>query len=316
MSTPAAGPSLSVVVPSYRRPDDLARCLRALAEQEVPPSEAVVVHRAGDEDTRLVAQRFGPPVRPVEVAEPGQVAALRAGAAAAGGEVVAFTDDDAVPRPDWCRRLRSAFAAPDVVAVGGRDVVHHGDVVEEGSERRVGLVTGAGRVVGHHHLGTGPARDVHHLKGVNMAVRRGCLVFAEGLRGQGAQVANDLAISLAAGSSGLRVMYDPAIVVDHHPAVRFDDDGRQVRSLRARTDAAFNQSYVVFSLRPELRWRRLAYVLVWGDRDNGGAVRSLAGRLRGEAELRGTAGPLARAHLEAWREARSRPLRPVTPLQA
>lgn len=306
-------PELSVVVPSYRRPGDLARCLQALAEQDAPPCEVVVVHRRGDERTRLLVERFGPPVVGVEVAEAGQVAALRAGAAASSGGVVAFTDDDAVPRPDWCRRLRAAFAAPDVAAVGGRDAVHHGPVVEQPSEPVVGVVTAAGRVVGRHHVGTGPARDVHHLKGVNMAVRRGCLAFGEGLRGDGAQVANDLAMSLAAGSSGRRLVYDPAIVVDHHPAPRFDEDGRHARSLRARTDAAFNQSYVVFSLRPELRWRRLAYVLVWGDRDNGGAVRSLAGLLRGETDLRGTAGPLARAHVEAWRQARSRPLRLVVP---
>ena len=309
-----AGPTVSVVVPSYRRPDDLARCLTGLAAQDLPPCEVVVVHRVDDAGTRSVAGRFRGFVRCVGVAEPGQLAALRAGAAAAVGEVIAFTDDDAVPRPDWCRRLGEAFVPPGVGAVGGRDVVHHGSEIEDGSERRVGLVTGLGRVVGRHHLGTGPARDVQHLKGVNMAVRRGCLAFADGLRGQGAQVANDLAISLAVLGSGRRVVYDPAIVVDHHPAPRFDEDGRRSRSLRARSDAAFNQSYVVFSLQPRLRWRRLAYVVLWGDRDNGGVVRSLAARLRGETVLRGTFSPLLRAHFDAWGEARSRPLR-LVPVQ-
>lgn len=301
-------PTLSVVVPSFRRPGELARCLTALGCQELAPDEVVVVHRADDPDTSLAAQQFGEAVRCVEVSEPGQVAAMRAGAAAAAGQVIAFTDDDAVPHSDWCRRLREAFADPDVGAVGGRDAVHHGTQLEEGSEPCVGVVNAFGRVIGHHHVGVGPARDVDHLKGVNMAVRRTCLVFAVELRGIGAQVGNDLAVSLAVRSAGHRVVYDPAIVVDHHPAARFDEDGREARSVRARADAAFNQSYVVFSLRADLRWRRLAYVVLWGDRDNGGAVRSVAARLRRETELRGTFAPLLHAQLDAWRLARSRPL--------
>ncbi|HET7489523.1 MAG TPA: glycosyltransferase family 2 protein [Acidimicrobiales bacterium] len=303
----SADTTISVVVPSYRRPDDLARCLAALRRQDLPPSEIVVVHRPDDGDTRAVVEAF-PGIKRVEVDVPGQVAALHAGAAASTGDIVAFTDDDAVPHRDWCRRLADAFRSADIAAVGGRDIVHHGPVVESGRHRRVGLVTPLGRVVGHHHLGAGRARDVHHLKGANMAVRRRYLWFAVGLRGQGAQVANDLAMSLAARRSGTRLVYDPTILVDHHPAPRFDDDGRLARSIGARTDAAFNQSYVLFSLRPDLRRRRLAYVVLCGDRDNGGLVRSAVGLLRGERELRGTLGPLVRAHMEAWRLARTSPL--------
>lgn len=300
-------PTLSVVVPTYRRPDDLVRCLSALERQEDVADEVVVVHRHDDGPTRAVAERFRSVACSVEVGEPGQVAALRAGAAAATGDVVAFTDDDAEPRPDWCRRLREAFADPSVGAVGGRDVIRgYGD---RDDRRRVGAVTAYGRVVGYHHVGTGPCRDVDHLKGVNMAVRSRLLRLPTGLRGQGAEVFNDLAVSLAVVNAGFRVLYDPGIAVDHHQAPRWDEDGRGTdRSRQARADAAFNQSYILFSLRPEHRFLRVAYVALWGDRDNGGIVRCLWARLRGQRELSGMFTAFLHAHAEGWRQARAQPL--------
>ena len=311
---PASPPSgrdttLSVVVPAYRRPEQLVRCLTALEHQDEPADDVVVVHRDDDEASRAAAERFESLARRVVVSEPGQVAALRAGAAVATGEVIAFTDDDAEPRPDWCRRLRASFSDPSVGAAGGRDVVHGPSPPEPARGDQVGLVTGGGRVVGRHHLGTGPPRDVHHLKGVNMAIRSGLLRLPTGLRGEGAQVFNDLAVSLAVVNAGYRVVYDPAIVVDHYPAARFDEDGRGGdRSRRARADAAFNQSYVLFSLRPRRRLARLAYVVLWGDRDNGGMARCLWAGLRGQGELQGTFTFLLRAHAEAWRRAHEQPL--------
>jgi glycosyltransferase involved in cell wall biosynthesis len=48
-------PRVSVVVPTYRRPALLGRCLQALAAQTVDPEEyeVIVVDDAGDADTRV-----------------------------------------------------------------------------------------------------------------------------------------------------------------------------------------------------------------------------------------------------------------------
>ena len=45
--------------------------------------------------------------------------ARNAGVAVAGGEVVAFLDDDATAAPDWLERLAAGYADPDVLGVGG-----------------------------------------------------------------------------------------------------------------------------------------------------------------------------------------------------
>src|SRR5262245_59918316 len=99
---------ISVLVPTYRRPRDLARCLAVLRAQERLPDQVVIVTRDTDAETRAsLADADLSPLHPtvVEVARPGVVAAMNAGLAAATGAIVAITDDDAAPRPDWLRRI-------------------------------------------------------------------------------------------------------------------------------------------------------------------------------------------------------------------
>src|SRR4051794_19968422 len=95
---------ISVVVPTYRRPDYLDRCLGALAGQDFDPSsfEVVVADDAAAEETRAqVAQwsgRFPSALHYVAVRGPhGPAAARNAGWRASTGGVIAFTDDDCVP---------------------------------------------------------------------------------------------------------------------------------------------------------------------------------------------------------------------------
>ena len=108
----------------------------------------------------------------VVVSQSGTVAALCAGLSHVSGNVVAVTDDDAVPRYDWLERLTAAFDEESVGAVGGRDVVHHGGEIADGRAAVVGRMTWYGRLIGNHHLGTGVAREVDFLKGCNYAFRK------------------------------------------------------------------------------------------------------------------------------------------------
>jgi len=120
----------SVVVPTYRRADLLDRCLGALVGQDVPASayEIVVADDAASEETRRQVERWAaraaPSVRYVPVAGPrhGPAAARNRGWRAAGGAVVAFTDDDTIPDRGWLRHGLAAFA-DGVAGAWGRVVV-------------------------------------------------------------------------------------------------------------------------------------------------------------------------------------------------
>jgi cellulose synthase/poly-beta-1,6-N-acetylglucosamine synthase-like glycosyltransferase len=243
---PIISGELSVVVPSYHRSEELKSCLRGLEEQSLEPSEIIVVLRADDHDSReAIADHH---VRVVTVDRPGVVAAYNAGCEAAHGEFIAITDDDAIPRSDWLSAISSRFATDaSIGAVGGRDVVHRGQGVEDGQARRVGRVSWWGRCVGNHHLES-HLQDVDYVKGVNMAFRATALEpFDSHLRGEGAQVCVELEATWSVRRRGWRVVYDPNIVVDHYPAQRYDEDGRDIRSARAENDEAHNEVYALVS---------------------------------------------------------------------
>lgn len=264
---------IAVVVPTYARAEELPECLRGLSRQHRAPDDVLVVIRVGDEATKSVvdAWKHALPVRAVPVAAPGLVQALNAGLEATDADIVAFTDDDAVPRMGWLARIESVLREPGVAAVGGRDVIWQAGSVFDGRtqvfaarlrhgdrrERVVGRVQRFGRITGNHHAGRGPARDVDILKGVNMAYRRRLVVdygFDLRVRGTGSQVHNEPSVCLPLRAAGWRIIYDPEVTVDHYPASRPNADDREMRDATRVYDSAFNET---LSLWPYLgrRWR-------------------------------------------------------------
>jgi GT2 family glycosyltransferase len=117
----------SVIVPTRDRPAHLARCLEALAAQDLDRRayEVVVVDDGGATDLEPLAARWRGhmDVRLVRRERAGGPAAARnAGLAAAGGDVVACTDDDCRPAPDWLSRMRKAVRERPGCLAGGRTV--------------------------------------------------------------------------------------------------------------------------------------------------------------------------------------------------
>jgi GT2 family glycosyltransferase len=115
----------SIVVPTYRRPDLLSRCLAALVVQDFDPAEyeVLIADDAASEETRQLvakwAERPGPAVRylPVTGAH-GPAAARNVGWRAARGTLIAFTDDDTVPDRGWLRAGVAALEAGAGAATG------------------------------------------------------------------------------------------------------------------------------------------------------------------------------------------------------
>jgi cellulose synthase/poly-beta-1,6-N-acetylglucosamine synthase-like glycosyltransferase len=257
---------LSVLVPSYRRHQDLERCLAALSAQRRLADQVIVVVRKGDADTYTVLARWQKilPLEAVEVELPGQVHALNAGLARSTGDVVAITDDDAAPRADRLERIETHFQAdPKLGGLGGRDWVHENGGIVTGEAPLVGRFLWFGRAVGNHHLGAGPARAVDFLKGANCAFRMAAIGqtgFDTRLRGFGAQVHNDLAACLRVKRRGWKIIYDPLVAVDHFPAQRFDQDARNTFDVGAAANRSYNFRLAVSSGLPI--WRR-SMVLAW-----------------------------------------------------
>jgi glycosyltransferase involved in cell wall biosynthesis len=114
---------VSVIIPVYNDTERLARCLQALAQQSYPADrfEIIVV----DNGSTPPAARTLAPQHPCVVfarePTPGSYAARNRGIELAKGTVIAFTDSDCIPSPDWIESGVAALSAtPNCGLVAGR----------------------------------------------------------------------------------------------------------------------------------------------------------------------------------------------------
>lgn len=125
-ASPDTDLSFSVIVPTHRRPVQLARCLQALALQDFPRSryEVIVINDGACAETeRSVAAQAAASdmqVRSISQPQTGPALARNAGGAVARGRFLAFTDDDCAPKADWLSRLEPHLTAHGSIIVGGR----------------------------------------------------------------------------------------------------------------------------------------------------------------------------------------------------
>ncbi len=251
---------ITVIVPTYLRPQDLERCLTALKQQTRPVDELWIIVRDRDRETWQFLENFDRgalPLQPVTVTASGVIAAMNMGLEAATGDIVAFTDDDAAPHVDWLKRIEAYYLADERVGgVGGRDWVYQGTRLEDGACLVVGKLQWFGRLIGNHHIGIGAGREVDVLKGVNMSFRRsaiGDLRFDLRMRGSGAQVHFEVVFCLTLRQKGWKLIYDPQIAVDHFPAQRFDEDQRNTFNAQAAINAIHNETVALLEYLPPLQ---------------------------------------------------------------
>lgn len=293
-------PGITVIIPTFKRTVDLDRCLRAIEAQRLQPYEVLIPYRLEDEETVAYLARTDRPCQraiPLRCDKPGQVFALTLGIDSAKTDYVAITDDDSAPHPEWLERIVAHFQADPLVAgVGGKDHIFEDGKWLEGTAAVVGKVLWSGGRIGNHHLGYGGARYVETLKGVNMSYRRSALGDLRPdarLRGKGAQVGNDMQLSLSLVARGYKLVYDPQVLVDHYPGARPKDEARNSFHPGAHSDATFNNTLAILEYLGSQRWGRLrqisffAYNGLRGTRRAPGLLMLVVGWLTGYPEMWG-----------------------------
>lgn len=115
-------PVISIIIPVFNDVERLQTCLDALRGQTYPPDryEIVVVDNGSSDDLQPVVSQFSQ-ARLVYEPQPGSYAARNRGIDLAKGEIIAFTDSDCTPAPDWLEKGAAALLSlPNGGIVAGR----------------------------------------------------------------------------------------------------------------------------------------------------------------------------------------------------
>ena len=201
-------PTVSVIVPCFNAARRLPLLLEALERQTYPRERYVVVivdDGSTDATPQVVAAHPG--VTLLQQSNGGSYKARNNGIRRTEGEVVAFTDDDCRPEPDWLSRGVAALAAEVDLVAGRVDIERH-------DQRSLVELFDA-----NFHLKQELyVRTMRWGVTANLFVRRSVLLrvngFNEALRSGG-----DRAFGRAATSSGHQLVYAASAVV-HHPTRR------------------------------------------------------------------------------------------------
>lgn len=115
-------PRVSVVIPTYRRPQALQACLQALDRQTYTGGWELIVVDDGSPTPVSINSTGRHPCTVIRQANAGPSAARNRGVQAARGEWIACTDDDCLPESTWLETLmRTAAQHPDAL-IGGTTV--------------------------------------------------------------------------------------------------------------------------------------------------------------------------------------------------
>ena len=211
MDRPCPSPSVCVVIPTYNRPDRLHACLEALCLQTLPTSQfEVVVVDDGSRDSMLtVVEIFRDclNVKLVRQENSGPAKARNHGVKESRADLIAFTDDDCRPRPDWLGSLLETESRYPGAMVGGTTINGLPDkAFSSASQFVLDLV--------YHHFNSDPLHS-YFLTTNNMLCRRSAILEVGGFDVRFSKAAEDRDFCDRWRSSGRRIVWTKDATIDH-----------------------------------------------------------------------------------------------------
>lgn len=117
ISTPC--PSISIIINTCDRRPFLERALESAWRQQYRTFEIICVNGPSTDGTDALLERWKNRIKVCRCPERNLSRSRNVGIAAAGGEIVAFMDDDAIAPQDWLMELAQGYVDSTVGAVGG-----------------------------------------------------------------------------------------------------------------------------------------------------------------------------------------------------
>jgi GT2 family glycosyltransferase len=211
--------TLSVIIVTYNRCNDLKDSLNALCSMNVDPTEIIVVDSNSSDGTCELVKKY--PVKFITIKERSMVRARNVGLKQAKGDIVAYIDDDAIVSKDWSKHILEPYERNDVGGVGGRVLpfgksdVKISDIPE--NFRKIGKLFDNGFVSNNYDLSTRFPIEVDVLIGCNMTFRRNLLLKAGGFdeNFKGSCFRDDTDASTRIKNLNYKLIYCPSALLWH-----------------------------------------------------------------------------------------------------
>jgi glycosyltransferase involved in cell wall biosynthesis len=201
----AKTPRVSVVVCTFNGAETLEQCLRALLAINYPNYEIIVVDDGSTDCTSEILKRFEG-IRVIHQSNHGLSKARNVGQSVATGEIVAYTDSDCFPDPDWLSYLVYQLQCSDASAVGGPNLA------PEDGWLAACVAAAPGQPM--HVLESNQVAE--HIPGCNMAIRRQALVAINGFDNQYRKAGDDVDVCWRLQQAGYWITFAPGAFVWHH----------------------------------------------------------------------------------------------------
>jgi glycosyltransferase involved in cell wall biosynthesis len=213
-------PRVSVIVCSYNGGQTLDRCLKSLVDVDYPDFEIVLVDDGSKDNTKEIVadfEKYRDELRAdggklpgfISIVQPnmGLSYARNAGAAAATGEVLAYTDSDCMADPDWLYYMIGTLLSGDYAGVGGPNI---SPPAENWIQACVSAAPG-----GPNHV---LLSDVvaEHIPGCNMAFHRWAFDSAGGFDPEYRKAGDDVDFCWRLQNAGQVIAFSPAAIVWHY----------------------------------------------------------------------------------------------------
>jgi GT2 family glycosyltransferase len=283
-------PSLSIVIPSYRRADLLALCLESVADHAPRHTQVIVVDDGSAQGliSRTARQFAGVEVIRLEKSSGFCIAANR-GIAAATGSIVELLNDDTQVEPGWSEQAMKWFEDESIASVAplvllALESETYPIIDSAGDEYNLG---GYASKRGHRQPYGGEfacPREVFGASASSAFYRREVLQRVGGFPEQFGAYFEDVDLSWRIRRAGFRTMYEPSSIVWHYCGSSY----RVKRSLLERQ--SLNEERVYWRNVPQ-PWRCLPkHLAVLGGKSirrcrEGTLVPFWMGRLRAVSEL-------------------------------
>jgi GT2 family glycosyltransferase len=205
----SSSPEITVIVPSRNRPNQIKRCLVALAAQDHPNFDVIVVDDGSEPplSESINPQDYALSCQLIRQANTGPAGARNTGIHAASGQFAAFTDDDCWPAPDWLSGLVEVLRQHPNMLVGG--------LTENAVPQNIYTTTSQLLITIVYNYSNRDPYNAVFFASNNMAVSRHDLLDLQGFDASFRMAAEDRELCDRWRAHGGKLVYVPTAVVFH-----------------------------------------------------------------------------------------------------